>query len=235
MDCIDNGAMSLFAHPPIAVAFLHEQPHGVDKWSAGQVPAGCSFWRYAFEGRTFYTEPADHWNCAVGAHTHAIPQPPHRAGVLADTVGFMVGSGYLEMAEVPGIPVLPASPNYVAYGPLASAPFAADVVLLAVKPYTAMLVYEAALRAGAAQPLSNILGRPGCAVLPLTMGAGTTSLSFGCKGNRTFTGLPAEELYVCVPGAKWADVEVQLSAIEQANAAMERYYEDHQSRFPIVV
>src|SRR4051812_8525719 len=148
--------MPLFAHPPIAVAFLKDPPPGVEKWSAGEVPAGCKFWRFAFEGRTFYTEPPDHYNCAVGAHTHAISQPPHREGILEDTVGFMVGNGYLEMAEVPKIPVIPTTPNYIAYGPVASAPFAPDVVLIAAKPYTAMLVYEAALRAGAANPLSTI-------------------------------------------------------------------------------
>lgn len=227
-------AMPLFAYPPIGIAFLQEPPVGVEKWKEGEVPAGCSFWRLAFTGRTFYTQPADHYNCAVGAHIHGIAQPPNRAGILEDTVGFMVGNKYLEMAEVPAIPVLPTSPHYIAYGPVESTAFSPDLVLLAVKPYSAMLVYEAAIRAGAADAFSNVLGRPGCAVLPLTMNTNGISLSFGCKGNRTFTGLPAEELYVCVPGAKWKDVAAQLSTIEQANGAMEKYYEDHQAKFPII-
>src|SRR5579871_3223445 len=103
---------------PIAVGFFDEDPPaGVDQWSGGAVPAGCSFWREAWEGRTFYTVPADHCNCAVGAYTHKIPQPSCRATALNDAVGFMIASGYLEMAEVPMIPVLPEAPRYVAYGP----------------------------------------------------------------------------------------------------------------------
>ena len=224
----------MFAHPPIGISFLQHPPEGLAKWTAGEVPAGCSFWRYAFEGRSFYTEASDHYNCAVGAHTHGISQPPNRAGILEDTVGFMVGKGYLEMAEVPAIPVLQHTPKYIAYGPAPFAPSFPDLVLLALKPYAAMLVYEAAVRAGAAQPASSILGRPGCGVLPLTVGTNSMSLSFGCKGNRTFTGLPEEELYVCVPGSKWEAVQAQLSSIERANVAMEEYYQEHQARFPII-
>jgi uncharacterized protein (DUF169 family) len=226
--------MSLFTHPPVGIAFLNDPPEGLEKWTAGEVPAGCSFWRYAFAGRSFYTEQSDHYNCAVGAHTHGITLPPNRAGVLGDTVGFMVEQGYIEMAEVPGIPVLPKAPNYVAYGPVASAPFSPDLVLLALKPYAAMLLYEAAVRVDAAQALSSILGRPGCAVLPLAMNSGTMSLSFGCKGNRTFTGLPAEDLYACVSGSKWEAVETYLTHIERANEAMEKYYQAHQAKFPII-
>lgn len=224
----------MFAHPPIGIAFLQQKPEGVEKWSAGEVPAGCSFWRFAFEGRSFYTEPSDHYNCAVGAHTHGIVQPPNRAGILEDTVGFMVGNGYLEMAEVPAIPVLKETPKYIVYGPVGSGQFPPDLVLLALKPYAAMLLYEAAVRAGAAPSAASILGRPGCAVLPLTADTSTMSLSFGCKGNRTFTGLPQEELYACLPGSKWEAVAAQLGSIERANEAMEKYYGEHQARFPII-
>jgi uncharacterized protein (DUF169 family) len=87
-----------------------------------------------------------------------------------------------------------------------------------------MIIYEAALRAGAGDALTHALGRPGCAVLPLSVNAGSTALSFGCKGNRTFTGLPDEELYVAVPGRKWRDVEDALESILKANSAMETYY-----------
>lgn len=228
------GAMSLFVHPPVAVAFLEERPAGVEKWTAGPVPAGCSFWRYAFEGRTFYTEPEDHYNCAVGAHTHAIPQPPARAGVLNETVGLMVANEYVLMSEVPDIPTLPAMPRFIAYGPVASAPFAPDVVLIAARPYEAMLIYEAALRAGAATA-PTMAGRPACGVLPLTLNTESFALSFGCKGNRTFTGLNPEELYLSVPGAKWPDVAERLSTIERANSGMEQYYLNHKGRFPVIV
>ncbi|RDJ93423.1 hypothetical protein B4Q13_22000, partial [Lacticaseibacillus rhamnosus] len=95
----------------------------------GAVPAGCTFWREAMNGKSFYTVPSDHYNCAVGSHTHAIPQPADRAGVLNDTVGYMVSQGYIEMAEVPGIPTLTQMPNYIAYGPVETVAFRPDVVL----------------------------------------------------------------------------------------------------------
>src|SRR4051812_34818314 len=189
--------------PPIAIGFSSDQPAGLDRWQGGAVPAGCVFWREAMQGRSFYTVPADHYNCAVGAHTHSIPLPAERGSQLEDTVKFMVLKEYLLMEEVPGIPTLEKSPAFVSYAPIESASFTPDLVLLAAKPSAAMMIYETALRAGAAPALANTLGRPACAVLPLTAKTGLASLSLGCMGNRTFTGLPDEELYVCVPGSAW--------------------------------
>ncbi len=189
------------------------------------MPAGCSFWRMAMDGNSFYTVQEDHYNCAVGSHTHHIALPVERAKELEETVGFMVASGYIEMKEVPGIPTLPSAPNVVAYGPAASAKFPADVVVVAAKPAAAMLLYEAAVRCGAGNAVTNIIGRPGCAALPMTQQSGTAALSFGCRGNRTFTGLSDEELYFFVPGEKWEAVSKSLEQIVAANAAMAKYYD----------
>jgi uncharacterized protein (DUF169 family) len=208
---------------PIAVAFLDSPPAGLAKWT-GAAPAGCAFWRAAMDGRAFYTVAADHYNCAVGSYTHALALPADRGAVLEDTIGFMVGNGYVQIAEVPSIPVLPKSPAVIAYAPVDQAPFDPAVILIAAKPYAAMIIYEAALRAGAGDALTHALGRPGCAVLPLSLNSGAAALSFGCKGNRTFTGLPDDELYVAIPGSKWRDVENALDSILNANAAMETYY-----------
>ena len=60
---------------PVAVAFRDAPPPGVPPFK-GTVPSGCSFWRLAAEGATFYTVPADHYNCPIGAYTHNIPLPP---------------------------------------------------------------------------------------------------------------------------------------------------------------
>jgi len=49
---------------PVAVAYLERAPDGVKKFE-GSEPSGCSFWRLAADGRTFYTVPEDHFNCAV--------------------------------------------------------------------------------------------------------------------------------------------------------------------------
>lgn len=186
------------------------------------------------QGQTFYTAPADHYNCAIGSYTHAIPLPPERAGELQETIGFMVANRYIDMAEVPRIPVLNKTPGVIAYGPVGTSAFTADVVLIAAKPGAAMMLYEAALRAGAGNALTNVIGRPGCAALPLTMQSGLAALSFGCKGNRTFTGLPDSEMYFLIPGGKWKAVEAQLPPVLAANAAMAGHYEAKQTRFPIL-
>jgi uncharacterized protein (DUF169 family) len=217
--------------PPIAIAFYQSPPDGLQQWSTGQVPAGCSFWQQAMEGKSFYTVPSDHYNCAVGSFTHKISLPPERGSELEQTVGFMVESGYLSMSEVPGIPTLPETPGAIAYGPADSCGFKADVVLVAATPAQAMLVYEAALKAGAGNALMNVLGRPGCAVLPLTTSTGAASLSFGCKGNRTFTGLPDEEMYITVTGDKWPAVADKLAETFEANQKMEKHYINHKAQF----
>lgn len=210
---------------PIAIGYFDELPPGVPRWSGGSVPAGCMFWQRAWDGAAFYTVPADHHNCAVGAYTHNMPLPAERAQELEATVGFMVQNKYLDMAEVPGIPTMAKSPAVVAYAPVDAGAFPPTVVLVAAKPAQAMLLYEAALKAGAGNPLLNVLGRPGCGVLPLAANGQTSALSFGCKGNRTFTGLPDEELYVAVPGDRWDAVVARLAETIRANQAMGGYYE----------
>jgi len=62
---------------PVAVTFLDTQPEGIEKFSGTEL-AGCTFWRLAAAGRAFYTVPADHFNCAVGAYTHNVHLPPER-------------------------------------------------------------------------------------------------------------------------------------------------------------
>ena len=94
---------------PIAIAYLESPPPGVAKFT-GSVPSGCSFWKLASEGRTFFTVPSDHYNCPIGSYTHNIPLPPERAGELSATLGFMREIGYLRMDEVLSIPVLPRHP-----------------------------------------------------------------------------------------------------------------------------
>ena len=185
--------------------------------------AGCVFWDKAMNGQTFYTIRSDHYNCAVGSYTHKIALPAERAHELNDTIAFMAKNNYVATSEVPGIPTLAESPGAVAYGPVDRAGFKPDVVLIAAKPAQAMLLYEAAIKAGAGSALTNALGRPACAVLPLTTTNGQASISLGCKGNRTFTGLPDEEMYVAIPGDQWEAVIEKVTETHQANLAMEKY------------
>jgi len=217
--------------PPIAIGFSDEPPAGLERWPGGAVPAGCVFWREAMKGRAFYTVPADHYNCAVGAYTHAIRLSSERGTQLEDTLKFMVVKEYLRMEEVPGIPTLEKAPAFISYAPVETAPFRRDLILIAAKPAAAMLIYETALRSGAGAALANTLGRPACAVLPLASRTGVASLSLGCMGNRTFTGLPDEELYVCIPGGRWDSLVSKLTEIGRANSAMQQHYRNHKAQF----
>src|SRR6266849_10871536 len=81
---------------PVAVTFQQNPPAGVSKFN-GTAPSGCSFWRLAAEGRTFYTVPSDHYNCPIGSHTHNIPLPEERAKELDQTLSLMTSVGYIKM------------------------------------------------------------------------------------------------------------------------------------------
>ena len=205
---------------PVAISFLDAAPTGVPKFS-GTEPAGCSFWRLAAAGRTFYTVPADHFNCAVGAYTHNIQLPPDRVQETEATLGLMFNLGYIRPEEVPGIPQLPKEPAVVVFSPLADAPVAPGVVLFTCKSSASMLLNEASIRAGAASAMP-LLGRPSCMALPAALAHGTVT-TLGCIGNRIYTDLGADDMYVVVPGAKLEAVCDQLSVIASANAALEEY------------
>ncbi len=219
--------------PPISIGLFDTPPLGLAPWEGGEVPAGCAFWREAQQGSSFYTVPSDHYNCAVGAHTHGIPLPLAREQELMQTVGFMVENSYIAMEEVPGIPTLSKTPGVIAYGPADDGAFPPTVVLVAAQPASAMLLYEAAIVAGVSNGLMTTLGRPGCAILPLAHSSGAASLSFGCKGNRTFTGLPDDQLYVCIPGDKWPAVAEKLEAVCAANQTLGAYYEAKQEALAV--
>ncbi len=209
---------------PVAIGFLEERPRGIPAWSGGPVAASCAFWRQARRGQTFYTVPADHYHCAIGAHVHGIALPEEQASELAETVTAMAGAGYIDPDEVPSVPTVWQAPTFVAYAPAADAPFAPDVVVVAGTPAQVMLLHEAALRVGVAPMTVPATGRPGCAVLPLAMQTGEAALSLGCAGNRIGTALADEELYSAIPGVSWPAVVDALPAILAANGTMSALY-----------
>jgi uncharacterized protein (DUF169 family) len=206
---------------PVAVTFREAPPVGVIKF-AGTEPSGCSFWRIAAQGRTFYTVPTDHYNCAIGSHTHNIPLAPERAQELEQTISFMTGIGYIRMEEVPGIPRLPQTPGVIIYAPLGDTPLDPDVVLFSGRPGRLMLLQEAALRAGVGVQ-APLLGRPTCIALPAALAHGVVT-STGCIGNRVYTDLGEDELYVAVPGRDLAKVADEAQTIAIANAKLSEYH-----------
>jgi uncharacterized protein (DUF169 family) len=206
---------------PVAVTFRAAPPADVPAF-AGRQPSGCAFWRLAAEGRRFYTLPADHAGCAVGSYTHNIPLPPERAHELDETLGFMAGLGYVRMEEVPGIPRLPRTPGAVVYSPLGDTPGDPDVVLVAGRPGRLMVLNEAATRAGVPARLP-LLGRPTCMALPVALD-GSAAMSLGCIGNRVYTGLDEDELYVALPGRDVPRVVAELATITAANTTLAGYH-----------
>ena len=211
---------------PVAIAFLDAEPSGVPKFS-GTEPAGCSFWRLAAAGRTFYTVPSDHFNCAVGAYTHNVRLPPDRVQETETTLGMMFNLGYIRPEEIPGIPRLSKEPAAVLFAPLGDTPVAPSVVLFACKTSASMLLNEASIRAGASSTLP-LLGRPSCMALPAALAYGTVS-TLGCIGNRVYTNLGADEMYVVVQGEKLGAVSDALGIIATANASLEEFARDRQA------
>jgi len=211
---------------PVAVTFLDAEPSGVAKFS-GSEPAGCSFWRLAAAGRSFYTVPSDHFNCAVGAYTHNVQLPAERVHETDAMLGMMFNIGYVRPEEVPGIPRLPKEPAAVVFAPLADTPVAPSVVLFTCKTAAAMLLNEASIRAGASSALP-LLGRPSCMALPAALAHGTVT-TLGCIGNRVYTDIGPEEMYVVVPGAKIEAVSDALGIIATANATLEEFAHGRQA------
>jgi uncharacterized protein (DUF169 family) len=205
------------ARRPVAVTFLDAAPADVPKFS-GIAPSGCSFWRLAAAGRVFYTVPENHFNCAVGAYTHTIALSPEREKETEQTLKMMFDLGYVKPDEIPQIPRLPKAPAAILYAPLGESPVAPDVVLFACKPAAAMLLNEAANRAGVASG-APALGRPTCMALPASLQHGAI-LSLGCMGNRVYTGLAEDALYLVLRGKDLAAVADALAIITSANAAL---------------
>lgn len=209
---------------PVAVKFMEIPPKDVAKFE-GAEPSDCSFWRIAAAGKTFYTVPSDHYNCAVGSHTHNIPLPPERAKELEQTLSFMTDIGYIKMEEVPGIPQLAMMPGAVVYSPLGDTPVDPDVVIFAGPAAQIMLLQEAVHRAGRTAQFP-MLGRPTCMAIPTAMAKGAVASS-GCMGNRVYTDLADGELYSMVPGKDLERIADELDTIASANAKLHEY---HRSR-----
>jgi len=216
---------------PVAVSFLDAAPTNVKRFD-GTEPSSCSFWRLAANGAVFYTVPENHFNCAVGAYTHNITLSPEREKETDQTLKMMFDLGYVKPEELPQIPRLAKAPAAIVYAPLGDAPVAPDVVLFACKPSGAMLLSEAANRAGVSSG-APALGRPTCMALPASLQHGAI-LSLGCMGNRVYTGLSEDEMYFVLRGADLAAVADALTVITTANAALNDYATGRRSQLATI-
>jgi uncharacterized protein (DUF169 family) len=207
---------------PVAIAFRDSAPAGIPRIPS-PAPAGCGYWRLAAEGHIFYTEASDHYTCPVGAHTHGVDLPLLVEMELNGLVQTMVGMQYIKLAEIPMIPRRNSPLRVALYAPLVQATFTPDVVLVRGTVKQLMLLAEAAQATGVAGGGAT-LGRPTCAVVPESLQSGKTATSFGCVGNRVYTGLGDDEGYYAIPGAKVAEVASQLAVITEANRQLEKFH-----------
>lgn len=209
------------ARRAVAISFQDSAPSGIAKFT-GTEPSGCSFWRLAAQGKAFYTVPGDHYNCAVGAHTHRIDLPKERAGELEQTISFMTQARYIRIEEVPGFARLPKTPGVVVYAPLGETPVDPDVVLFLGQPGRMTLLLETAARAGLGSS-AHFLGRPTCSSLAAALDHGVV-VSPACIGNRIYTDLGDDELYVAIRGRDLARIADEAQTIVSANAKLADYH-----------
>jgi uncharacterized protein (DUF169 family) len=207
---------------PVAITFLDAAPPGVPHASVVE-PAGCGYWRRAAAGEVFFTVADDHKRCPVGAHTHNVTLTPVEQQELMGLVQTMAGLSYLKMEEVPQIPTRRTPLQVAVYAPLPAAPVPPDVVLVRGNAQQLMLLAEASQAAGTAGSGAT-MGRPTCAVLPEAINSARTAASFGCVGNRVYTGADETEAYFAIPGPQLDAVEEKLAVIVRANQELEKFH-----------
>jgi uncharacterized protein (DUF169 family) len=207
---------------PVAIGFMAAPPPGlphIDK----SLPAGCAYWKHAAQGHSFYTQPEDHHNCPVGAFTHGVALPEARKAELQGMIGTMIELQYLSADEVPSIPHRSQPLQVAAYAPLDAAAFPPDVVVIRGNARQIMLLAEASRSAGVFDR-ADVLGRPACAMLPHAADTGNAVASLGCIGNRVYTDLADDELYVTIPGSALPKVLEKLETILEANRQLEMFH-----------
>ena len=212
---------------PVAVAFQDSAPEGVSRIDA-TAPSGCTYWKLAADGRTFYTEAADHFGCPIGSYTHGIDLPAEQGQELEGVIGTMVELEYLDPDEVPAIPRREDSFGVVTYAPLANASFEPDVILVSGNARQMMMLAEAAHSAGVACQ-TTMVGRPTCAAIPEVMKSGLSATNLGCIGNRVYTEMQDDEIYFVFAAAQLDKISGKLAAIVNANEKLEEY---HRAKLP---
>lgn len=211
---------------PIAVTFHDAQPDDVSHVEKTEA-SGCTYWKRASEGRTFYTEASDHYNCPIGCYTHNVELPDAQMTELEGTLKLMGELGYISMDEVPGIPRQENPFKNAVYAPLADIQDIPDVVIISGTPKQMMLLAEAATAAGV-EIDNGIMGRPTCAVIPAVIQSNAGASSLGCIGNRVYTSLSDDDFYLAFPGKHIDAIIDKLAMIVNANRELEAYHQQRQ-------
>lgn len=216
--------------PAVALAFADSQPAGIPA-ATDAVPSACTFWRDA-ESRVFYAPAAAHANCPIGVMTMGFEMSPEVHAQLMQLVGMACGCGYIAADEPAKIPTVGKRHAGIVYGPLQDFPGAPDLILLWLTPRQAMLYSEAAgtLSWTEAAP-TWALGRPACSALPVALAQNRSTLSLGCMGMRTFTGIHEDRLLGVLPGKQAATLFAALPGTIAANRAMGEFYAGRKAQF----
>ena len=62
-------------------------------------------------------------------------------------------------------------------------------------------------------------------MLPQAQQTARASASFGCVGNRVYTGASETEGYFAIPGAALAVIEAKLAVVAHANTELKKFHE----------
>lgn len=216
--------------PPIGMAFVEDVPVGVEHSTTG-VPSACTFWRLAKQG-VFYATAQDHKQCPIGMMTMGFIMPESDQQRAQALVGTMASVQYFSPAEVSALPVVQKPHANIVYGRLDQFPIEAEVILCIIDTWQAMLVAEAMGNTNWLQAGQSAFGRPTCAVIPRTLQTGQVSMSFGCVGARTYTGLTPSELVLTIPGSEFASLVARLQTTVAANAALAPFHQQQKAMFP---
>lgn len=207
---------------PVGIKFQASAPENISQIDDAAA-AGCSYWKLAADGQTFFTEASDHYGCPIGSHTHGIDLPAETAQELDGMVRMMVDMQYIAMDEVPNIPRLDGPFGVAIYAPLDRAEFEPDVVLISGNAKQMMMLAEAAHAVGLTSEPS-VVGRPTCAAIPAVMKSGQIATNLGCIGNRVYTELADDDLYFVVAGQQLDRVADKLETIVNANSKLEAFH-----------
>ena len=218
--------------PAIAVAFVQEQPKGVQR-TQKLAPSACGFWRLA-EKEVFYAAAEDHHNCPTGTYVMGFPMSEPMMQSLMSEIGTMCANAYVEEAEVPQVPKVQESHAGAVYGPLRDFPLEPDVVLLWVTPLQAMLLTESCGGINWTKAPQSVFGRPGCCAIPLAMQGSQPALSFGCVGMRVNTDIGGEYFLMAVGKEQLGALESELFITNESHQKMRSYYLDRAAKAPSV-
>ncbi|MBI3803665.1 MAG: DUF169 domain-containing protein [Nitrospirae bacterium] len=217
--------------PPVGVAPVESAPQGVPVFR-GVSPSACSFWRQA-EKELFAASAAEHMNCPIGAMVMGFELTPQAERGLNQALTMMCQVGYVKPEEASQIPSLARQGKMMLYGPLSNFPIAPEVVVLWLQPSQAMLLREATGDAEWKSDVSSkIFGRPACAALAVASQGAAVSLSFGCSGMRTFTGVEPSYMLAALSGRQLDLLEPGLQRMHQANCDMQAFYNQQKNAFP---